>query len=584
MSVPGASGSILKNRSIAFGAGLLHAVLLGASFPPIGLWFLAILAPVPLFWLVLRREGSGLGAGFWAMLGVAPFWVFTHAWVASVSAAGVYPLVLYLGLYTLVFVVIARRCLRGPLPAWGVLVLVWCGLEFFRAAIGWSGYAWYMLGHPMIDSPGAGLAWPAMIGGVPLVSALVTLPGAWWVTRRSCGGGVKVFVASVLVGWTAWGLFRPIPEADSSGALHIGIVQTNVPQDNRIDWSTAQRLDDWLTMREQTARVAGMDPAPDVIVWPEGLVPGWTFDPAAIELERSRGIVWRVRPESDAQARRLEVYPSPVPATRVVDEILSFQRETGIPMLLGSVAYDNLRIENTGTGIQYNSDAMYNSAFLVEGGRVGDVWYDKMHLTPFGEIMPYISAWEWLEDRLLSIGAEGMSFALEPGRSWKTLALETSYGRSAELATPICFEATIPAVCRRLARHASRSGRGTVLVNITNDGWFAGSDRGRRMHAHASRWRCVELGVPMVRVANTGVSGAIDRFGRVMLELPPREAAEAVAAVHPAVPGTVYSRTGEWWGWASLGSVVVLVWLGRGRKSGSASDPPEESSQNRSAA
>ncbi len=577
MSGPRTTGSILGHRAGAFGAGLCHAILLALSFPLVGWWFMAFLAPLPLFRLALRREGSVWGAGFWAMLGVAPFWVYTHAWVASVSAAGVYPLVVYLSLYTMAFVVIARRCLRAPVSPILVLTLVWCGLEFFRGAIGWSGYAWYLLGHPMIDSPNAGLAWPAMLGGVPLVSALVAMPGAWWVTRGSSGGRAKVAVAAALVAWAGWALFRPVSSGGGPGTLRIGIVQTNVPQDNRIDWSIAQRLDDWLTMRAQTERVAAMDPPPDVIVWPEGLVPGWTFDPISLALERSRPAVWPVRPESDEQAVRLARYLPGVPASQVADEILAMQRSLGIPMLLGAVAHDNLRIERGQNGFDYDWDAMYNSVFLVRGGRVGDVWYDKMHLTPFGEVMPYISAWPWLEDRLLSIGAEGMSFTLAPGRAWKTLGVDLSNGSGAVLATPICFEATVASVCRKLARNAARSGVPCVLVNVTNDGWFAGSDRGRRMHAHASRWRCVELGVPMVRVANTGVSGAIDRFGREVLELPPREPAEAVVSVVPGVPGTVYSRTGEWAGWASLASVVGLLWLGRRGKSGRGPESSEES-------
>ena len=537
---------------------------------------MAFLAPLPLFVLARRPGGSAMGAGFWAMLGVAPFWVWSHAWVASVSAAGVYPLVLYLSVYTWAFVLLAHRALRARVSPALVLVVVWCGLEFFRAAIGWSGYAWYMLGHPMIDSPNAALAWPAAVGGVPLVSMLVAVPAAWLATRTEQERAVPAVLVGLLLVWIGWGVFRT-PTAAAGPALRVGVVQTNVPQDNRIDWSTAQRLDDWLVMREQTVRLAASDPPPDVIVWPEGLVPGWTFDPVSLDLERSRGIVWRVRPESDAQAERIAAYPALTPATRVADEILRTQRDLGIPMLVGSVAYDNLRIDNTDTGIEYNHDAMYNSVFLVQNGRVGDVWYDKVHLTPFGEIMPYISAWPWLEERLLSVGAEGMEFALVPAKSVKTIPLFLPGGRAVELATPICFEATTPPVCRRLVRAAAASGRGTVLINITNDGWFGGSDRGRRMHAHAARWRCVELGVPMVRAANTGVSGAIDRFGRVIGALPGRVAGEAVYPVMPVMPSTLYARLGEWIGWGAMLGIPVLIWLGRSRISRLGGVSPEES-------
>jgi len=573
--VPDPSVSALNHRARAFGAGLLHALLLGLSFPPVGWWFLAFIAPLPLFWVAKNPGRSVVGAGFWAMIGVAPFWVWSHAWVSSISVAGVYPLVVYLSLHTWVFVVAGHRALRGPIPGAFVLAIVWCGIEFFRGAIGWSGYPWYMLGHPMIDSANAALAWPAAVGGVTLVSMLVALPPAWLATRRAGDGhgdreggrATAIAIGTLCVVWVAWAILRPTAAESDIQPFRVGVVQTNVPQDNRIDWSTAQRLDDWLTMRAQTERVAASDPAPDVIVWPEGLVPGWTLDPVALDLERSRAIVWHVRPESEAQARRLAAYPSRTPATLVVDEILEMQRSLGVPMLLGAVAYDNLRIVNGDTGLVYENDALYNSAFLVQNGRVGDVWYDKVHLTPFGEIMPYISAWPWLEESLLSFGAQGMAFVLDPARSVKTIPLFLPGDRSVEMATPICFEATMPGVCRRLANVAHRTGRPVVLINMTNDGWFAGSDRGRGMHAHAARWRCVELGVPMVRVANTGVSGSIDRFGRVMGSLPPREAGEAVFPVVPGVPSTVYARLGEWTGWGAMLGLVGLMWLGGGRNS-----------------
>lgn len=571
-AAPAPSGMVPRLRAVLL--GLAHAVLMAIAFEPWG-WPVAFLAPVPMFVLALDPKGRPGRIGVWAALGVAPLWAYTHGWIFHISAAGLYPLVLYLCVYAWAFVLLGHIALRTKLPGIVALVLVWCGLEFFRARVAWSGYPWYLLGHPMISSFGSALAWPAAVGGVGLVSALVALPGAWWSTR---GRDQRCVVVPITVGvvffvWVGVGLAR-LGSSDAGPTLNVGVVQTNIPQDNRIDWTTAQRLDDWLTMRSQLAEVALGEDRPDVIVLPEGLAPGWTFDPVALDTERARGVVWRITPENEAQAARIADYGARVPATRVVDEILTTQRLLDVPFLVGAAAYDNLRIV-TGDhgGLEYDNDAMYNSVFLVENGRVADVWYDKLHLTPFGEVMPYISAVPWLEERLLALGAQGMTFALEPGRSARTIPLHTGE-RSVELATPICFEATMPAVCRRLANQAAATGRPVLLVNVTNDGWFGTSDRGRRMHGLAARWRCVELGLPMVRCANTGISGHIDARGRIAAELPPRQAATAVFSVRPGTVTTVYARTGDWFGWAAMLAVPALVVGGlRGRNRRDLSKP-----------
>lgn len=552
-------------RLRAFGLGLAHAALFALCFQPLGWWWAAFLAPVPLFAVARRPGASPLSAGFWAMLGVLPFWVWTHGWIANVSAAGVYPLVVYLGLYAWAFIALGAvmvRARRVP-PAIGLAVL-WVGLEFFRARIAWSGYPWYLTAHPLIDAPG--LAAPAALGGVSLVSLLTVLPGAWFVCWRSSGRGLPAAIAGVMLLWAAAGVLWSGRSRPDAVPVRVGVVQTNVPQDNRLSWTVEQRLMDWLEMRDLTVRVASEDPPPELIVWPEGLVPGWTMDPRSLEQEFRRGIIWRLDPATPEEFEAIGHYGRAVPATQVVEELLAMQAALGIPMLVGSVAYDGLDIV-IDDSVRYESEAMYNSAFLLRNGRVSDVWYDKVHLTPFGETMPYISHWDWLEERLLAIGAQGMTFALSPGRSARTIPLDRPGLPGVELATPICFEATMPAVCRTLVNRAGRTGRAVLMVNITNDGWFGATDRGRLAHELSARWRCVELGVPMVRCANTGVSGLIDAKGRVVLRTAPRRAETVVVEARAAAPRTPFARSGEWAGWVCLGGAPVLVWLGRRRNS-----------------
>src|SRR5690606_11264799 len=155
--------------------------------------------------------------------------------------------------------------------------------------------------------------------------------------------------------------------------------------------------------------------------------------------------------------------------------------------------------------------ARYDSALLFSpGGEEAPPRYDKLHLTPFGEIMPYVHRWPEVQNWLLSLAAQGMRFDMTPGRAPKRLTVSLSEGgplKSIQIATPICFESTMPGVCRRLVW--AGEGRADVLVNLTNDGWFGDMEGGREQHLQIGRFRAIENRVPMVRSANTGISAAI---------------------------------------------------------------------------
>ena len=140
--------------------------------------------------------------------------------------------------------------------------------------------------------------------------------------------------------------------------------------------------------------------------------------------------------------------------------------------------------------------------------------YDKFFLTPFGETMPYISAWPWLERLLLKHWrGRNLSFELDSNPDINVLELQwqpDAGGVSvARLATPICFEDTVARLCRRMA-YQNGGKRIDAFVNISNDGWFNSSVADRKLHAQIARFRCIENRVPMVRCVNTGMSIWVD--------------------------------------------------------------------------
>jgi apolipoprotein N-acyltransferase len=224
------------------------------------------------------------------------------------------------------------------------------------------------------------------------------------------------------------------------------------------------------------------------------------------------------------------------------------------------MGFDNARLVEKGERIEIEDDGRYNSAFLVRGGRV-ELRYDKMALTPFGEVMPGFRYWPWLQKKVLGLAANGMSFDLAEGKGPRAFSVEPV---PVSIVTPICFEITKPGVCRKLALASDH--RPIILLNLTNDGWFGGFDPAREQHLQIARWRAAELGVSVVRAANTGISAVIDPTGRVLargVDGSPKAAqvdGTLTLDVAASAPGTIYSRTGDVLGWSTLaGTVLALV-------------------------
>ncbi len=575
-----------KNRRAPIGAliaGLLSALFLILAFPPFSFWGCAFLIPFPLFIIARSQKLSPSSAAFWAALGTTPGWVWTHLWVADISTGGLIPLVIQLSIYTFLFVWIARHVVDRLGHEVFVLPIVWVGIEFFRGSIFWSGYPWYLIAHPLIDSPLGILAMPASLGGVYFVSYLCATYSIVLLLAISSKASRDRLRFGIIAGviFTSWvGIgYLLIPAAPKDlKTLRVAVIQPNVPQDNRLMWTVRQRVRDWLTLRDLTIAAATdpKNPEPvDVIIWPEGFVPGWTLDPVSLAVERAERLAWTMVPRTPDDVPELTGFPSKISATMIVDELLILQQALGIPMVVGSVAFDNLRIVDTDDGIEYLRDAMYNSAFVLLDGEPQPVWYDKLHLTPFGEVMPYISAWDWLENKLLSIGAKGMEFALSKGKKPKRLTIPVQRENKTDfvsLATPICFEATLSHVCRELVFEGGQR-QAQVMVNITNDGWFGSWDAGRETHLLIARWRCIELNTPMVRSANTGISSVIDHRGVVQSRtITPLDAwdprqGHLIADVVLGQGSTVFARLGDWFGWVCFGAVLIWSLLAIFRRS-----------------
>ncbi len=554
---PGAATPLPRLLGFACLAGLIHGALVIGAFPPWNLWPLSFVAAAPLAALATNlarcRRGAALLALLVLFLSITPTWLWIERWTARVSDAGWPAAALYMSAWPTAFAWISARVLRqaaagreangtgAPGDAGGVgrvlgraalVGIVYAGVESVRALVFIDGYPWYLLAHPLIEAPW--LSQSAELWGVAPISFLCAVTGAAVAEAITLRSRPTLTALGAIAG--AWALLAAAGAVRVSslpidpGPLVVAI-QTNMPVDNRVERTMLQRDGDFRAALALSVaavnELAGRGERPVLVAWPESVLPGVGLETDSINLQRSRNL-W--------------------PGDRYVNLLDEFVRASGVPMLVGSGAFEGLREE----GAEYRWHRYYNAAYLVSGERPYRR-YDKLQLTPFGETMPYIRAWKALESALMSLGARGFEFRLNEGTEEVVFPLPDG----TTMASPICFEDTLAPLCRRLVMERGAKAA-ALLVNLANDGWFGSDDAGREAHLLSARWRTVELRVGMVRAANTGISAVIDPLGRVVQSLPPRTEGFTTVRCPVSPVVTIYARLGEVGSWLFMVSTLAL--------------------------
>lgn len=180
----------------------------------------------------------------------------------------------------------------------------------------------------------------------------------------------------------------------------------------------------------------------------------------------------------------------------------------------------------------------FNSVLTVASNGTVIGRYDKVHLVPFGEFVPLAALNPFPR---LTTGLADFT----PGMTHNVVDL----GNGVVVAPLICYEAIFPGDLRT---HAAKA---TALVNVTNDAWF-GTSWGPYQHLAIARVRAIELGVPLIRAASTGISGVFDSFGRPVATIPlgVRSSVD-VDVPSPLLARTVYARIGD----LPLFSLIAVV-------------------------
>jgi apolipoprotein N-acyltransferase len=476
-----------RRSLIAFAAGAVSNLAIAPFFlSPI----LFLTLPV-LVWLIddaamraggaRARAASAALAGWWFGFGyflIGLFWIGEAFLVEADKFAWLLPLAVTLmpaglALFWAAAAALAVRFWSPGLARLIVLALALAVAEWLRGHV-LTGFPWNVLGYaltwplPLMQSAGLIGIYGLTLIAVPMFAAPLVLMGDAAPSRRlqaALRSGLIVGVPLALL--SIYGAVRlaTAPSAPVEGVM-IRIVQPSVPQ--REKWRPENQgaiFQDHLALSATDASGKRDDLAGIThVVWPEAAMP-------FLPLEH---------PEA------LQAIGAMLP-----DNVL---------LLTGA-----LRRE-TGTGVEpAQRSRAFNSLMVFDGEGLLRGTYDKTHLVPFGEYLPW-------QDTLEAIGLEqltrmrgGFTDGVTPRPPLDVRGLPT-------VGPLICYEAIFPGVGR-----ASSAPPG-VLINVTNDGWF-GNTTGPRQHFHQARVRAVEEGVPLVRAANNGISAVVDSVGRIVVML-----------------------------------------------------------------
>lgn len=440
---------------------IFSTILLILAFPNFNLNYLAFVGFVPLF-LVIQNK-SPKKAFLISYISGFLFYLGTLYWLYHVTIGGLIVLCLYLALYFGIFGFIFSLCaMRYALCA---MPLIWVFLEYIQAHL-FSGFGWALLGYSQYKNlPLIQIADFSGVYGVSFVVMMVNVVlwksvKAFSVERIAYRKNTIRYIVLILILVYGYGFFRLNQEETGMDRIKVSVIQGNIPQEEKWDPENSEYI---LNRYASLTRDASKDD-PDLIIWPETAFPGFLFIDKVL-----------------------------------TDEVVDLTREINTPLLLGANTEEGLR--------------SFNSAVLFSPEKDSVTKYDKMHLVPFGEYVPFSDSFPLLRRLVLgefgefTAGKEFKAFSLQPSLS-RAKPRET-FNRNIKFASLICFEDIFPELAREFIKRGAQ-----FLVVITNDAWY-GRSGAPYQHAACSVFRAIENRVPVVRCANTGYSCFIDSKGRI---------------------------------------------------------------------
>ncbi len=498
---------IRAGLSIGGWRGVLLTIALGAlaasALPPVyflpGLLSFAVLAwRLEAVTSVTRAAWQGWQFGFgYHVAGL--YWISNALLVESDRFAVFVPLAaiglpMFLACFPAAAMAVLSKCVapgwtRGP-----ALALLWSLAEYARGHL-FTGFPWNLPAYAFSFSPE--LSQGASVLGAYGLSLLVLIaavgPALLWGPRRDRSrtrvsiGLISLFLPMAI--WGAGAVRIATATATVDKTVVVRLVQGNIPQKDK--WAPelrASHIARYLELsKSRTSDRRAPDlpkgTAPTVIIWPETAVPGF--------LAQNRDL------------RHALAAVVPDGGTLV----------TGAPSVTDS-----------------GPRRPYNSLIAITADGLVSARYNKVHLVPFGEYVPFRS---WLS--LPRVVQSFTDFAAGTSREPLEIA---GLGLISPL---ICYEIIFPGEVNEAAGDPAPR----ALLNLTNDAWY-GKSSGPYQHLAISRMRAIEEGIPLIRVANTGISGIYDPFGYPVVQIPLGETGTADGYLPMRVENsTIYSRYGD---------------------------------------
>jgi apolipoprotein N-acyltransferase len=526
-------------RQIHFSAWLLvllSAILQVIIFPLPGIYVLSWFALAPLMLALLKARPAGelevAGSvrlrpaspvqGF--LLGYACgilFFAGTCYWIFDTmrlfgglnTAEAVLTLFLfccYLGLYHGFFGLLVAllagpgRDYRRPLV---LAPFLWVAVELARTRV--TGFPWNLLGTAQVDNVALSrIAASTGVYGISfeIVLVNVALAAAFLVPREKRGALLAAALAAAAVLQAGRLIDAPPAKADRAALL----VQENIPVSAKWTPVYFQQTVRELTVLTTQSVASNSQTKIDLVVWPESPAPFFTND---------RGFR---------------------------DTLSQMARQTQAWTIAGAIGID---------GQPARPDAPeFNSASLISPSGQWTARYDKVHLVPFGEYLPFPSLFSFAGGLTKEVGQ------FEHGSSRTPLQAGDE-----QLGVFICYESVFPDEVRQFADNGAQ-----VFVNISNDGWY-GDSGAYAQHLNQTRMRAIENNRWLLSATDTGVTASIDPWGRVVAQIPRKQRTALVAPYALTSDTTFYTRHGDWFAWGcaiiSAGALFMrLTFSGSGSK------------------
>jgi apolipoprotein N-acyltransferase len=493
-----------KRAAIALAAGALSSL----AMAPFNAWPLLFLTFPVMVWLI---DGAAAGrwhgipaaamSGWWFGLGYfvpGLYWIGyaflvdapTFAWLMPFAVLG---LPAYLALFTAFGFALARLIWTRDTSRVIALAASLTLSEWLRGHV-LTGFPWNAFGYALTE-PLALAQTASLIGlwGLTFLAVAIFASPAVLIDGSSYGRRPWIALAMALSLLVAMGIFGDVrlylQPTTTVANVKLRIMQPNLQQDDRFNYSAKPAvMQKYLTLSDRAAgpQSTGVRDA-SILIWPESAFPFF--------LTR----------EADAMAEIADLLPK------------------GTVLITGSVRAPDLP---PGTRIT----RAYNSIYVIDHDGSVLAVYDKLHLVPFGEYLPFQ---DWME-KVGFVQLTKVQGGFIAGTRRRTLAVP-----NAPRALPlICYEAVFP------GNIAARDDRPGWIVNLTNDGWF-GISTGPYQHLQQARLRGIEEGLPVVRAANTGISAVIDPLGRIVAQLGLGVEGVLDSSLPSAIAPTIYARSGD---------------------------------------